>query len=459
MPLDRIEDWDKILEPLKLVANKPSEPAQKLNRREASNAALSGDHWYENMLRLTASWVVKGNIDEEIHVLAAAHILPAHTPEETRHEVQGMIDGARAKGFAPQTDEVDVDRPPLLEHIANIELTAPQYLIEGLIEQQSLCQIFGEPGTGKSFVGIDVACSIGSGKDFHGRPVVRGPVIYVAGEGRRGVVRRSNAWGKAYEIDLADIALYISRTSVGINNGNNLSELKAEIRRIAEEFGSPALIILDTLARNFGDGDENDTRDMTSFIAEIDRLNDEFDCASLIVHHAGHGEKGRARGSSALKGALDAEYKISKQDDRIRMSCTKMKDDAEPEPMCFYLIPVDMGQDEAGAIINSAVLEFRGTAAPESARLTNNEQFAIKTFREAVGSLEASPLNLNPVILHLEQWREAFYKRATQPNPDSKRKAFDRARRDLQSKGWLTVEDDVYTLTPRTPGQSPDKQD
>ena len=367
MPLDRIEDWDKILEPLKLVANKPSEPAQKLNRREASNAALSDDHWHENMLRLTASWVAKGNIDEEIHVLAAAHILPAHTPEETRHEVQGMIDGARTKGFAPQTDEVDVDRPPLLEHIAKIKLTAPQYLIEGLIEQQSLCQIFGEPGTGKSFVGIDVACSIGSGKDFHGRPVVRGPVIYVAGEGRRGVVRRVNAWAKAHSIKLSDMSLYVSRTAVGINNGNNLSELKSEIRSIAEEFGSPALIILDTLARNFGDGDENDTRDMTSFIAEIDRLNDEFDCASLIVHHAGHGEKGRARGSSALKGALDTEYKISKQDDRIKMSCTKMKDEDEPDPLLFYLIPVDMGKDENGNPVGSAVLEFRGTAAPESA--------------------------------------------------------------------------------------------
>ena len=141
------------------------------------------------------------------------------------------------------------------------------------------------------------------------------------------------------------------------------------------------------------------------------------------------------------------------------MLCSKMKDDDEPEPMCFYLIPVDMGKDDAGATINSAVLEFRGTAAPESARLTKNEQFAVKTFREAVGLLEASPLDLNPAVLHLEQWREAFYKRSTQPNPDSKRKAFDRARRDLQSKGWLTVEDDVYTLTPRTPGQSPDKRD
>ena len=73
--------------------------------------------------------------------------------------------------------------------------------------------------------------------------------------------------------------------------------------------------------------------------------------------------------------------------------------------------------------------------------------------------LKVSALDLNPQQLHLEQWREVFHKRATQPNPDSKRTAFDRARRDLQSKGWLTVEDDVYTLTPRTPGQSPDKQD
>ena len=451
--LDSIEDWGKILKPLKLVANKPSEPAQKLNRHEASNAALSGDHWHNNMLRLVGSWVAKGNTEEEIHKLAATHILPPHTAEKTHYEVQKMIDGAMSKGFAPQIIEFDANRQPLLEHIAKIELTAPQYLIEGLIEQQSLCQMFGEPGSGKSFVAIDIACSVGSGKDFHSRPVVRGPVVYVAGEGRRGVVRRVNAWAKVHSIKLNDMSLYISRTAVGINNGNNLAELKAEIRGIAEEFGSPALIILDTLARNFGDGDENDTRDMTSFIAEVDRLNDEFHCASLIVHHAGHGEKGRARGSSALKGALDTEYKISKQEDRIRMLCSKMKDDDEPEPMCFYLIPVDMGEDEAGASINSAVLEFRGTAAPESARLTKNEQFAVKTFREAVGLLEASPLNLNPAVLHLEQWREAFYKRSTQPNPDSKRKAFDRARRDLQSKGWLTVEDDVYTLTPRTPGQ------
>jgi hypothetical protein len=141
------------------------------------------------------------------------------------------------------------------------------------------------------------------------------------------------------------------------------------------------------------------------------------------------------------------------------MTCSKMKDEDEPDPMAFYLVPVEMGRDEKGTMISSAVLEFRGTATPESARLTKNEWFAVKTLREAIGSLGTSPLDMNPVQVHLDQWREAFYRRSTQPNPDSKRKAFDRARRDLQSKGWLIVEDDVYTLTPRTPGQSPDKQD
>jgi hypothetical protein len=428
-----------------------------LDREGLRLRILSGENWHSNILKLVASYVHEGMTNEKIHSLTKDLTLSGYTFVQTGNEIQKMIDGALRKGYAPPI--VEKSEGSLLEHIANIELTAPQYLIEGLIEQQSLSQMFGETGSGKSFLAIDAACSISSGKDFHGRSVVSGPVVYVAGEGRRGVVRRISAWAKAHSVDLTDLSLYVSRTAIGINNGNNLAKLKAEIHDIMEEFGAPALIILDTLARNFGEGDENDTKDMTSFIAEVDSLNDEFHCASLIVHHSGHGEKGRARGSSALKGALDTEYKISKQEDRIKMSCSKMKDDDEPEPMLFYLIPVNMGRDAAGAIISSAVLEFRGTAPAESARLTNNEQFAVKTFREAAGNLDTSTLDLNPAQVHLDQWREAFYKRSTQPNPDSKRKAFDRARRDLQVKGWLTVEDDVYSLTPRTLGQSTDKQD
>ena len=101
MPLDRIENWDKILKPIIPTPKKAVNPTKKLDRMKASQDALSGNHWHENMLRLVGSWVAKGNTEEEIHKLAATHILPPHTAEQTRHDVQKMIDGAKDKDFAP----------------------------------------------------------------------------------------------------------------------------------------------------------------------------------------------------------------------------------------------------------------------------------------------------------------------------------------------------------------------
>ena len=101
MALRSIDDWDEILKPSKPTKKKAVKPVKKLDRREASKAALEGDHWHDNMLRMVGSWIAKGNNDEEIHVLAAKHTLPEYTAEHTQQEIQKMIDGARNKGFAP----------------------------------------------------------------------------------------------------------------------------------------------------------------------------------------------------------------------------------------------------------------------------------------------------------------------------------------------------------------------
>ena len=45
--------------------------------------------------------------------------------------------------------------------------------------------------------------------------------------------------------------------------------------------------------------------------------------------------------------------------------------------------------------------------------------------------------------MHLDQWREAYYSIATQDNAETKRKAFARARKTLQTKGRVKVEDDL----------------
>ena len=101
MALRSIHNWDEILKPSKPTKKKAVKPIKKLDRPEASQAALKGDHWHDNMLRMVGSWVAKGNNDEEIHVLAAKHTLPEYTAEQTQQEIQEMIDGARHKGFGP----------------------------------------------------------------------------------------------------------------------------------------------------------------------------------------------------------------------------------------------------------------------------------------------------------------------------------------------------------------------
>jgi putative DNA primase/helicase len=70
----------------------------------------------------------------------------------------------------------------------------------------------------------------------------------------------------------------------------------------------PRIIIIDTLARNFGGGNENSTEDMSQFVAHIDKhLRDRFNATVLLVHHTGHGSAERGRGSRALKAAVDTD--------------------------------------------------------------------------------------------------------------------------------------------------------
>ena len=58
----------------------------------------------------------------------------------------------------------------------------------------------------------------------------------------------------------------------------------------------------------------------------------------------------------------------------------------------------------------------------------------------------------NFIGLHLEAWRESFYRISTADTQDAKKKAFQRIRKDLAADGLVTVADDVYRVT--EPGTS-----
>ena len=61
------------------------------------------------------------------------------------------------------------------------------FVIKGLIPECSFASIYGPSGSFKSFLALDWACHIATGKDWDGHKVKQGAVLYVAGEGGFGV--------------------------------------------------------------------------------------------------------------------------------------------------------------------------------------------------------------------------------------------------------------------------------
>lgn len=221
------------------------------------------------------------------------------------------------------------EHPGLLSAAELSELPAPTWLVDGLIPSGGLSVLYGAPSTGKSFLSLALALSIATGVPWLGRTVEAGPVIYIAGEGNGGMPRRQEAWFLSEGVE--DAALGYYRHSVDLLDPEASGALASVVRAIR-----PRLIVIDTLARTIGAGDESGSRDMNRYVAAVDRVRG--DAAALVVHHVGHDKTQRERGHSALRGAADCSLRLKRADGGgLTLSCEKMKEAKEWEPIGLRL--------------------------------------------------------------------------------------------------------------------------
>ncbi|MBN2583967.1 MAG: AAA family ATPase [Planctomycetes bacterium] len=237
-----------------------------------------------------------------------------------------------------------------------IEMRPPDWLLRGVLERDTLALLFGDPAGGKSFLGIDWACRVATGTPWRGHSVRAGPVVYVAGEGRQGFGRRVRAWQEFNGVSMDGVPLFIA-PALALPDAAQLLELvqSVEAASLAKE---PVLVVIDTLARCFGGGDENSTQDMSRFVSACDAIRQRWGCTVLVVHHTGHADKTRARGAIALKAALDAEYRLS-NNGGLLLTATKMKEAEMPPPLAMKLATVELPGlvDEYGNPVTSAAIE------------------------------------------------------------------------------------------------------
>lgn len=329
----------------------------------------------------------------------------------------------------------------LFEHVLAGDDEPLRWHIEGLIPEDGLIPIHGPPKQGKTFVAIDMGASVAEGSAFHGRKVAQGTVFYICGEGFRAIKQRFAAWSEARGVSLESAPLFRSRCAVPLLDAESAAMLSDAVAGLAAAHGPPRLIVVDTLNRNFGPGDENSTSDMTRFIAAIDQLRAQWPgCSVIVVHHSGLADTKRARGSSALLGAADAEFRVESNATGPALFCTAMKDAAPGPAMQFELVEAS----------RSVALEYIGEPNSKAAGkpVTPTEQMAFDAFHAAAVDGSAN----------LEAWRAEFYERHGSSVQDTKLKAFNRGREGLVKRQMLETDagGEIYSVPPM-PGKMADR--
>jgi phage/plasmid primase-like uncharacterized protein len=332
----------------------------------------------------------------------------------------------------------------LSEMMSNV--TTPQWLIKGILERGSNNLLFGESGAGKSLFAMDWAFCAAIGKDWHNHKVKEElNTLIIMGEGLRGATFRFKALMQKYSgSTINGDRIRFSRRSI-----NLLDAREAEnICKLVEDMDFKAdIIIIDTLHRNMV-GDENSSEDMAMYFKSIELLARRLDAAIVTVHHSGHGDKGRSRGSSSIKAAMDAEFCVTKNGDGITFSCTKSKDFGFGTDMSFIIKEVELEGEvfydaDDDKQITSVYLEYQGVAKKEK-KLNSKLQKALDSLVMALETVgkerpELSILGFGQVIVSLSEWKPFF-------NEDkelaSRRQNFSECRKELIKQEFIGVDGD-----------------
>lgn len=255
----------------------------------------------------------------------------------------------------------------LLEHAFWVSDAAVQtrlpYVVKGVFGKDQIIVFWGAPGSGKTFVAMELSCAIGSGNPWHGRRTRKGIVLYVAAESARSYIENRFSALKRERPELASARVLVVPLALDLMHEANgdVDRVIDTARKLNDEHGDVVMIVIDTLAVTFGGRNENSPEDMGQYVKNMIRLRRETNAAVLIVHHSGKDEAKGMRGHTALLGALDAELAIEGSPGGERILRTgKVRDgDGFTDLFAFTLHPVELGLDPDGDPVTSCVVRAK----------------------------------------------------------------------------------------------------
>ncbi|EHK84253.1 AAA family ATPase [Rhodococcus pyridinivorans] len=262
-----------------------------------------------------------------------------YQPVEQWIDEDGVLHGDEdARNQNPVIDEPSRYAGQLLTRSALRSLPDPEPLIEGVLDQGTTALLYGKWGSGKSFIALDWAASVASGRRWQGRDTQRRKVLYVAAEGAFGLKGRIDAWETGWHVQLEDGDLDILPVPVNLTKWADVHDLAGLIRE--QRYG---MVVLDTLARCMVGADENSAKDCGIVVDHLNTLREATpDGRGVVlgVHHTGKDGK-TLRGSSAFEGGADTVYQTCLDGGAIDVTREKRKDGPCEDRHRLHISPVE----------------------------------------------------------------------------------------------------------------------
>ena len=410
-------------------------PVAKAIRVLDFNLPELGDDAYE--------WVADGGDRAKLAELAKAlpvitNINQVQTPEwiVPRETIEVTVDH----------DNFDRTEPPILvprqllniESWDDIEDEPVEWLIDNVLPKKAFCALYGPPGSYKSFVALDIAEAVATGRPWMGREVqAAGAVLYIAGEGFGGIGARIKAC-KLHNRTEAGAEIYVIRAAINMrSSAEDFDLLVASIKSLMEKTGIQfELVQIDTLARAFGGGNENNSEDMGAFIHNAGRIQRMLGCAMMVLHHSGKDATKGLRGHSSLLGAVDTQLELLKIDTVPNpsgpiagsgvLTISKQKDGQDGLKIGFEMVKVEIQSSQLGLADAQISLAVRASdeAIQQQAqadavqrqdkprKLQENQQVALNAIHKALEK-NGHMTNVGDQrhkTVSIAEWKEEFVK-------------------------------------------------
>lgn len=193
------------------------------------------------------------------------------------------------------------------------ELPSPKWLVEHIWGEGNFGVMAGQAKSHKTWLSLDLAVSISSGKPFLDKYKVLdpGPVMVVEAEVRKHSMRHrsmliANSKGlhpsvsEGGELTIPPVHPLLLRRETGIDLTDS-EEFERLVRKVKKV--KPKLLILDPIQFMLGDGDENAARDMRRILVPLSELALETGTGVCVVHHFKKNYEPTTRGGQRASGS------------------------------------------------------------------------------------------------------------------------------------------------------------